>query len=135
MKFKAFREYEIANVNNVADLYNAAFMAAKLDGELMLPEVKKDFLSSWAQYTIQLSENIDRAALQSALKKKNIPTMIYYMRPMHMQGAFEGTDSAIAECPVTERLCRKVLSLPMHPYMTEAQVNEIVNEFFGFVSM
>lgn len=135
VKFKAFREYEIANVNNVADLYNAAFMAAKLDGELMLPEVKKDFLSSWAQYTIQLSENIDRAALQSALKKKNIPTMIYYMRPMHMQGAFEGTDSAIAECPVTERLCRKVLSLPMHPYMTEAQVNEIVNEFFGFVSM
>lgn len=133
VKFKAFRDYEVTAVNKIADLYHVAFVAAGLDSKLVLPMVNRGFLSSWAQYTIQLPENVDRVVIQSALKEKNIPTMVYYMRPMHRQGAFEGTDSAIAECPVTDELCKKVLSLPMHPYMTESQVNEIVNALFRLV--
>ena len=44
---------------------------------------------------------------------------------MHKQGAFAGTDSAAADCPVTERLCKTVMSLPMHPYMTENMVAQV----------
>ena len=50
--------------------------------------------------------------------------MVYYPKPMHLQGAFEGTDSAEADCPVTEKLCRTVLSLPIHPYLTLNDVKE-----------
>ena len=45
---------------------------------------------------------------------------------MHLQGAFEGTDSAIADCPVTERLTKTVLSLPMHPYMEAKDISFVV---------
>jgi len=48
---------------------------------------------------------------------------------MHLQGAFAGTDSAIADCPVTERLCRTVLSFPMHPYLDENSIRKVVSKF------
>lgn len=127
VKFKAFKDYEVTDVNKVAAMYNKAFENKKLDTKIVLPRVKEGFVSSWAQYTIQLPQSIEREKIQMALKEKDIPTMVYYMKPMHMQGAFKETDSAIAECPVTEEICNRVLSLPMHPYMTEENVNEVVN--------
>lgn len=128
VKLKAFCDYEVADVNNVALMYNKALEEAGLDKKLILPIVKKGFLSSWAQYTIQLPDGCDRSIVQVGMKEKGIPTMVYYMKPMHLQGAFAGTDSEVADCPVTEDLCKRVLSLPMHPYMTEEQVNEVVSE-------
>lgn len=127
VKFKAFKDYEVTDVNKVAAMYNKAFENKKLDTKIVLPRVKEGFVSSWAQYTIQLPQSIEREKIQMAMKEKDIPTMVYYMKPMHMQGAFKETDSAIAECPVTEEICNRVLSLPMHPYMTEENVNEVVN--------
>ena len=51
--------------------------------------------------------------------------MIYYPKPMSQQGAFAGTDSASADCPITEKLCKTVLSLPMGPYFSEKLVQNI----------
>ena len=51
--------------------------------------------------------------------------MVYYMKPMHEQKAFAGTGGEKAECPVTEKLCRTVLSLPIHPYMTREEVETV----------
>ena len=110
-------------------MYNDVFAETGLDKKLILPVVKDGYLSSWAQYTIQLPEKADRVSIQAKMKAKNIPTMVYYMRPMHVQGAFNGTDSAIADCPVTDKICKTVLSLPIHPYMNEKQVKEVVIEF------
>ena len=121
-KLKAFEEYEVANVNQAAAWYTEALQ----DTNLILPYIPEGFLSSWAQYTVQLPVGTDRAVLQAKLKEQGIPTMVYYPRPMRLQGAFEGTDSACADCPVTDRLCGTVLSLPMHPYLTKEQVNEVV---------
>ena len=122
-KLKAFADYELDDVNKAADLYTEALK----DAGLVLPLIPEGFRSSWAQYTTQLPEGISRPELQDKLKAKGIPTMVYYPKPMHLQGAFEGTDSAAADCPVTERLCGTVLSLPMHPYLTEEDVNEVVS--------
>lgn len=122
-KLKAFKDFEIDAVNKVANLYNSKLC----DTNLKLPVPKDGFVSSWAQYTVILPDGTDRAALQAKLKEKEIPSMVYYIKPMHLQGAFQNTDSAKADCPETERLSKTVLSLPMHPYLDEETVTFICN--------
>ncbi|MCI9141894.1 MAG: DegT/DnrJ/EryC1/StrS family aminotransferase [Lachnospiraceae bacterium] len=120
-KLKAFREYELESVNQVASWYTSSLK----NGDLILPEIVSEYSSSWAQYTVQLPEYVNRSAVQARLKAVGIPSMVYYNRPMHMQGAFAGTDSAKADCPVTDHICGRVLSLPMHPYLSEEEVWEV----------
>ncbi len=122
-KLEAFQKHELDAVNQAAAWYSERFKGT----ELILLEIADGFVSSWAQYTVQLPEGIDRAKLQGQMKREGIPTMVYYPRSMHVQGAFAGTDSAKADCPVTERLCKTVLSLPMHPYMTEDTVAQVAD--------
>ena len=121
-KLKAFKEYELQKRNDVAKKYTEA-----LKGKYKTPYIPQGVESSWAQYTIQLPNDVERSLVQKKLKEQGIPTMVYYMKPMHQQGAFEETDSSIAECPVTEEICNRVLSIPIHPYMTEEQVKTVVN--------
>ena len=123
-KFRAFKDYEVEDINKVAAIYDELLK----DTSLVLPEVKEGFMSSWAQYTVQLPLGTDRAALQAALKERGIPTMIYYIKPMHTQGAFEGTYSAVADCPVTDEICDTVLSLPMDPYKNEEDLKQVAEE-------
>ena len=123
-KFKAFKEYELEDVNKVAAWYTEGLK----DTELVLPIIRDGFYSSWAQYTVQLPENVDRKAVQARLKEAGIPSMVYYAKPMHLQGAFAGTDSSEADCPVTVRLCATVLSLPMDPYKKKKDVDSVVSE-------
>ena len=121
-KFKAFVDYELADVNKVAAWYTEGLK----DSDLVLPTIKEGFYSSWAQYTVQLPQGVDRREVQAKLKAAGIPSMVYYAKPMHLQGAFAGTDSAIADCPVTEQLCATVLSLPLDPYKTREDVDYVV---------
>lgn len=123
-KFKALRDYELDDINKVAAWYTEGLK----DTGLVLPIIHEGFYSSWAQYTVQLPEGTDRKALQGKLKEAGIPTMVYYAKPMHHQGAFAGTDSAIADCPVTERLCSTVLSLPLDPYKMKEDVDLVVKK-------
>lgn len=127
VKLNAFKEYEVADINKAAAFYHEEFRRAGLAERLVLPETPGGFASSWAQYTVQIPAGTDRTALQKHLKSESIPSMVYYMKPMHTQGAFAGTDSTRADCPVTERLCKSVLSLPLHPYMTEQDIVSVVN--------
>ncbi len=123
-KFKAFVDYELTDVNQVAQWYTEGLK----DTDLILPVVHDGFYSSWAQYTVQLPEGRNRKEIQAKLKEAGIPSMVYYPKPMHTHGAFAGTDSATADCPVTERLCRTVLSLPLDPYKTKAEIETVVAE-------
>lgn len=128
VKLKAFIDYEVKDINKVAECYTAEFENCGLDKIFVLPKIEDGFLSSWAQYTIQLPNEINRENLQKELKKFDIPTMVYYIKPMHQQGAYANTISAKADCPVTERLSASVLSLPMHPYMQHTDVTYIVTK-------
>ena len=121
-KLQAFKDYELDDVNKVAELYTKCLSGVS---GLILPTVTEGYYSSWAQYTIQLSQDIDRTAMQERLKAQGIPTMIYYTKPMHKQGAFQGTYSAEANCPVTEELCNRVLCLPIHPYLAEEEIEKV----------
>ena len=124
VKLKAFKEYEVKDVNKVAGWY----IDALSDANVVVPFVKDNYISSWAQFTIQLPDGVERAKIQAKLKESNIPSMIYYMKPMHTQGAFAGTYSAEADCKVTERICKTVLSLPLHPYMSQDDVLFVVEK-------
>ena len=119
VKLDAFAGKELEAVNRAAGWYNA-----RLSGAVKTPVVLPGFYSSWAQYTIQLPDDGSRDALQQALKPQGIPTMIYYPRGMHQQGAFADLPYAL-QCPNTEKLCRTVLALPMHPYLEETDVEAI----------
>lgn len=122
-KLTAFADYELDGVNKAAKLYTE-----KLTGSgLILPYIPEGYVSSWAQYTVQLSEGVNRDKLIAHLKESGIPSMVYYARPMHTQGAFEGTRSAVADCDVTEKLCKTVLSLPMHPYLEDEDIEKVSN--------
>ncbi len=123
VKLRAFKEYELDAVNQVAGWYDEALQGSGL----ILPKLKEGHTSSWAQYTVRLPETLDRTELQAKLKQQGIPTMIYYPKPLHLQGAFAGTYSAYADCPVTEQLCKTVLSLPMGPYLNQKNAKEVVS--------
>ena len=64
--------------------------------------------------------------MQKRLKAAEIPTMVYYPKPMHTHGAFKGTESATADAPVAKQLCKTVLSLPLDPYKTREDIDLVV---------
>lgn len=121
IKLKAFAEYEVADVNKVAEKYTE-----KLAGIVKTPVVPEGFLSSWAQYTVQLKDRETRDTLQTALKEKGIPSMVYYPKPMHTQKAFGLDENYGFGCTNTTELCSTVLSLPMHPYLKDEDIDEVV---------
>ena len=118
VKLKAFREYELDAVNAAAERYTSL-----LRDTVATPVIPDGFGSSWAQYTIRLRDRETRDALQAALKAAGIPAMVYYPKPMHLQTAFTGVTSS--ECPVSTSLCSRVLSLPMHPYLTDEDIETV----------
>lgn len=124
-KFPMFKDFELDAVNRVANMYADKLGDLK---EIVLPILGEKYYSSWAQYTIQLSKGVDRATVQQGLKTAGIPTNIYYVRPMHKQGAFKETVSADSYCPNTEKLCDTVLCLPIHPYLKEDEIDYICSQ-------
>lgn len=120
-KFEAFRNYEVDAVNKVAEKYTAA-----LKDLVVTPKVPEGYLSSWAQYTILLENQEQRNAVQAKLKEKGIPSMIYYPRGLHQQAAYKWMELSDADYPNTLAATQRVLSLPMHPYMQDAEQNLII---------
>lgn len=129
VKLDAFRSYELSSVNQVAHWYNENLG----DSDFVLPCVPEGYESSWAQYTVQIPKTIDRSSLQAALKDRGVPTMVYYPKPMHEQVAFLDR-SLFGACEIASELCGSVLSLPMHPYLTEEICREIAFALKGAAS-
>ena len=126
-KLQAFQEYELDKVNEAASKYTEA-----LKDVVITPYIPEGYLSSWAQYTIQLKSEEERDGLQAFLKEKGIPSMVYYPKPMQKQHAFSEL-KIYQECRVTERLCKTVLSLPMHPYLDGKTIQTIIASVKEFI--
>ncbi len=86
------------------------------------PVVPDGFVSAWAQYTIEVD---DRENLQKALQQERIPTAVHYPVPLHLQPVFAGMSLPEGSFPYAERAGKRVLSLPMHPYLEPAQIAAI----------
>ena len=85
------------------------------------------------QYTLKL-ENIDRDAMHNYLAEKGVPSMIYYPVPCHKQKMFDAFGGGNYDLPITDKLTEKVISLPMHTELDEAQQSLIINEVLAFAN-
>lgn len=119
-KLKAFEEFELDAVNRVAAWYTEA-----LEGNVVTPKVLPEYLSSWAQYTIRLKDRSQRDAVQAYLKRKGIPSMVYYPKGLHQQTAYLEMRLRDEDYPNTTLASQTVLSLPMHSYLTKEDVNKV----------
>ena len=121
MKLKAFADYELTDVNRAAAMYTE-----RLKGHFRIPVVPEGFYSSWAQYTLLLDSEAERDALRDKLKAAGIPSMVYYPRGLHQQKAYADRNFPDSQFPNTAAATKRVLSLPIHPYLDEASVDEVV---------
>lgn len=128
-KLEVFVQKELEAVNKVAAHYSK-----KITNVVKIPYIEGKAISSWAQYTICLRGKRERDALQSKLKEKGIPSMVYYTCPLHKQRVFSNMQLSTQLC-VTEKLCDTVLSLPMHPYMEENEIDFVINEVNKFCNV
>lgn len=120
-KFNSFVYEEIDAVNRIADRYTD-----KLKSIVETPGVLDGYVSSWAQYTIKLRDCEQRNHVQKYLASKDIPTMVYYPKPLHKQEAFGDCNGLENTLQNTVDICNRVLSIPMHPYMSDEECDYVV---------
>ena len=124
-KLAIFAE-EIELRQGVANRY-----AEALGDVVTVPRVIEGGISTWAQYTI---ETDDRDGLAAALREQGIPTAVYYPVPMHRQPAYAAYPAAPGGLPVCEAAAKRVISLPMSPYVSKADQDLVIAAVRSFVS-
>ena len=127
VKLKYLPEYE-ARRSAVADFYDKAFAD---HASIRTPARSPRSTHVFHQYTIQVPHS-DRDALKDHLQRQQIPTMIYYPVPLHLQEAYRRDAFPEGSFPVAERLAKTVLSLPIHTEMTAEQMEYIAKAVLGY---
>jgi UDP-2-acetamido-2-deoxy-ribo-hexuluronate aminotransferase len=117
-KIAIFAE-ETARRNALADRYEQ-----RIGNLVETPKKPQGVRSAWAQYTIKVD---DRDGLQARLKAEGVPTAVYYPLPMHLQTAYRAHGAGGGSLPVSEKLSKHVLSLPMNPYWVDEDVDQVAN--------
>ena len=120
-KLKIF-EKEIELRNKIADLYRE-----KLNNlDIRFQHIPNGYKSVYAQFSIVFDNQKMRDKAQLLLSEKNIPSVIYYSIPGHLQTGYKYLNYQKGDFPVTEKLSNTILSLPMHPYLNEDDLDKIV---------
>lgn len=109
----------------------AARYTAALHNRFRTPHVPGGYRSIWAQYTLCAGSEGERAEAMDRLKRAGIPSVIYYPRPLHTQSAYTDFPRDPEGLALSEDLARRVFSLPMHPYLTDAAMNRVVAALSG----
>jgi UDP-2-acetamido-2-deoxy-ribo-hexuluronate aminotransferase len=108
----------------IADrIHIGAFYSASLDAAVKTPYVEPHNTCVYAQYTVQVE---DRKSFQERLKSEGIPTAIHYPVPLHLQPAFAVAGVGRGSFPKAESAAERVVSLPIHPYISEGDQEKIV---------
>jgi UDP-2-acetamido-2-deoxy-ribo-hexuluronate aminotransferase len=119
-KLKAFDEELLAR-NRIASKYTLG-----LKNVVKTPSIPDGSVSSWAQYSILAEDRGEREILREKLKRAGVPTAVYYPVPLHLQEAFRNLNYQEGDFPVSEDVSRRIVSLPMHPYMEDETIEEII---------
>ncbi len=112
---------ELISRNNVAKYYTQ-----NINKMFISPHVPHKYLSSWAQYSILIPDNINRQDVIKKLNDKGVPSMIYYKLPVHIQEGYKKYKYKLGDFPISENISEKILSLPMHPYLNKDIQNEVI---------
>lgn len=129
VKLRHLDNYAAAR-NKAADYYDKAF--GNIEG-VKIPARSKFSNHVFHQYTLRL-EKADRNKLRDHLASLDIPSMIYYPVPLHMQKAYLDPRYKEGDFPITEKLCRTVISLPMHTELTEDMLQYITSSVISFIN-
>jgi UDP-2-acetamido-2-deoxy-ribo-hexuluronate aminotransferase len=119
-KLKAFDEELLAR-NRIASKYTLG-----IKNVVKTPSIPDGSVSSWAQYSILAEDRGEREILREKLKRAGVPTAVYYPVPLHLQEAFRNLNYQEGDFPVSEDVSRRIVSLPMHPYMEDETIEEII---------
>ncbi|WP_224826204.1 DegT/DnrJ/EryC1/StrS aminotransferase family protein [Cognatishimia sp. MH4019] len=117
----AVYEEEIEARQRVAERYSSA-----LAPRWSVPTVPGRMLSVWAQYTLKAEDRAARDAVMARLKEAGIPSVVYYPMPLHQQTAYKAFPVDPDGLPVSEEVAGQVFSLPMHPYLSEADQDRVI---------
>ncbi|MCX2744613.1 DegT/DnrJ/EryC1/StrS family aminotransferase [Mangrovivirga sp. M17] len=110
----------------VADNYDKAFQGNKL---ISIPHRSENSTHVFHQYTLILDKSINRDKFKEELHKNGVPSMVYYPLPIHLQKAYENYGFNKGDFPVSEELCDRVISLPIHTEMKEEDQTFIIKTF------
>ena len=121
----AILEDEMIARQKVAQRYSEG-----LRGVVKVPHIPSGNRSAWAQYAIEPPE---RDALKAHLQAEGIPSVIYYVKPLHQQVAYRDYPRTPGGLPVSEELPSRILCLPMHPYLGEADQDRIIAAIRDFI--
>lgn len=121
-KLKALGGYEIDARQTVAGRYNDAFA-----GKLVTPFVAEGSVSAWAQYAVLARDTAQRNRVTAHLKEKNIPNMVYYPTPQHALPVFRDEPRYGETFQNADDYCARTFSLPMHPYLKEAEQRTVID--------
>ena len=120
-KLKALADYELDARQAVAERYSAAFA-----GKLVTPYVTEGCVSVWAQYALLAENAVQRDRITARLTERGIPNMVYYPTPQHTLPVFRDAPAYGETYRNANDYCARTLSLPMHPYLTEAEQKAII---------
>lgn len=120
----------IAARQHAADFYDQAFANHP---NILIPTRYEHSTHVFHQYTLRLI-NVNRDALRNALAEADIPAMIYYPVPLHMQKAYQDPRYKTGDFPVAERLAKCVLSLPMHTELDDEQLEYITQHLIRAIN-
>jgi UDP-2-acetamido-2-deoxy-ribo-hexuluronate aminotransferase len=126
-KLKIFDD-ELIKRNNIAKYYSE-----NINSNFVKPYVPKKYFSSWAQYSIVLSDKKFRDETIIQLKEEGIPSMIYYRIPLHLQKVFRFLENIKGDFPFSEDISDTILSLPMHPYLKKDDQNKIIEKLNSII--
>lgn len=129
VKLRSLDQYTAAR-QRLAAAYDEAFRSIP---QLAIPSRMESSTHVFHQYTLRL-DGVDRARFAEYLASKDIPSMIYYPVPVHLQKAYRSERYAEGDFPVTEKLAASVISLPMHTEMQEDQLGHIIGSVRAFFS-
>lgn len=124
-KMKIF-DQELIKRNNIAQLYSE-----RLAEYFEVPKVLDGYNSSWAQFTLKTKDESSRDYIVDKMKNAGIPVMVYYPIPIHKSGAYK--NNIQYKLPICEELSKKVFSIPMHPYLSNEEIDMICDTLISIV--
>ncbi|MDC1032324.1 DegT/DnrJ/EryC1/StrS family aminotransferase [Candidatus Marinimicrobia bacterium] len=120
-KLKIF-DSELIMRNDIAKIYSN-----NIKSNYIKPYIPKNYISSWAQYSVVVSSKKQRDKIVDSLRINKIPSMVYYKIPLHLQKVFKYLNYRYGDLPKSEDVANRIISLPMHPYLEKRNQN-IVTE-------
>ena len=127
-KMKIFPK-ELGQRNAIAKKYSQ-----NLNQYFKCQHVPEGYGSAWAQYSVLAASTKERSICMEKLRDADIPTAIYYPRPLHLQDAFSDLNYSTGDFPVAEKLARTSLSIRVHEFIKEKEIKYVVQLIDKFYS-